>query len=292
MFRFTKVLSLLCVSGALFAAPTTTTAPAATATTSQAPVALIDKDQARIVGEFDLRPSYTSKAGEIHTEDTVNLGYQFDRTVTLDYTQYFLTNFMNPDSSTSGTQLRADDGFARLKLKDVIKENDTTLGVQTRVYLPTHSGRRDAGMVMSWRNQVTIAQKLNNSASVDFTIAPYLHAYNRPGTTVAGADQANPWFTQRLILNADVNLTDKLTLSVPFYFDANRTRNFSATAKNNDSWNYMLVVWPEVNYQLTSNVKIGGAWYSDNFLVADGSGFALKDGAEKGVFQLIMNYSL
>lgn len=284
MFRFTKAFGLMLASGVLFAATTTPNT-----TTTQAPVAPeIAEQTAKIIGEFEVRPSWGSKAGEVHTENTAALGYQFQKNLLLDYTQYFNTNISGPSQTSKGLNLRTDDAMVRLKATEVVKNNDTTLGLQSRVLLPTESTKRDAGMIFIWRNQATVAQKLNNVVSVDFTVAPMFHTYNRSGHL----DSANPWFQQRLVLNTDVSITEKLTFSVPVIFDATRTRDYSAAAENNNRWNYVLWAWPELTYQMTSNLKLGTAWYSDNFMSSTASGFTVANGLEKGTFQAFVNYSL
>lgn len=286
MFRFIQAFSLLFVSSALFAATATTTTTSAS--TTQAPVATSATEAGSIIGEFEIRPSWGSKVGEVHTENTVSLGYKFNKNLLLDYTQYFNNNLSNPNETVGALKTSGEDSMIRLKASEVLKSDNTTVGVQTRVLPPTESTKRDAGMLVVWRNQATVAQKLNNTVSVDFTAAPMLHAYNRAGHL----DSANPWFQQRFVLNTDVTITDKLTFSVPVILDATRTRDYSAAAANNNRWNYVLWAWPELDYQLTSNLKIGTAWYSDNFLVDDASAFTLSNGFEKGVFQVLVNYTL
>ncbi len=285
MFRFTKALSLMFFSGLVFAAATTTP----NTTTTQAPVAPAASEQTgSIIGEFEIRPSWGSQVGEVHTENTASLGYKFNKNLLIDYTQYFNNNISNPDNTVGALKISGEDSMIRLKASDVYKNNDTSLGLQTRVLPPTESGKRDAGMLFVWRNQATVAQKLNNTVSVDFTAAPMLHAYNRSGNLKS----ANPWFQQRFVLNTDITLTDKLTFSVPVILDATRTRDYSATAANNNRWNYVLWAWPELDYQLTSNLKIGTAWYSDNFMTDDATTFTLANGFEKGIFQVLVNYTL
>lgn len=247
----------------------------------------------RIIGGVELRPSWTSAVGEVHSENWVQLGYQFTRATQVFYRQEFNTNVYNPGASAQGLGLFATEGSVRLKVKDFYKPSAAAgLSYELRTYLPTLSTKRDAGMITSVRNQLKATQNLGSAFSVSLEEIPILHVYDRPGIVGKKGAEANPVFENRVYLTAEVKPMTNLKLAVPLILNNVRYRAFQEGAKNNNGWGHKLWVYPELTYTVTPNTMLGLGYYSDNLVLADFGGTNIGTGLEKGITQLILNASL
>src|SRR4051812_27960668 len=142
---------------------TAATAPPAEtlSTTASTPAAASGQ---KLFGQFEIRPSWTMKVGEFHTEDTAELGYQFNPGFKLGYLQYFNTNIYNPALGHSqNLGLVAEDGYAEAKFKDlwVSADKKWTFSTSHYLYMPSFAGSRDAGMVTRVRNYLNLRRKFS-----------------------------------------------------------------------------------------------------------------------------------
>lgn len=251
-----------------------------------------DAPAGRVTGLLDFRPSYTSKTGELHTENTAAIGYQFNADRAIGYTQYVNSNLYNPQASEeeSGLQAKLDVGFVNGKFKNLWQSEakDLAFSYEARLYTPTSQSAQDAGMITTNRNYLTLKKTFNETFSLSVVELPIFHLYSRSGAN----GKANPFFENRVYLIADINLTSKLSLSLPLMFHQTRYANFQDGAKNNNSWGYFVYVWPEVTYAIDDTYSVGVSYYSDNLLTSDLAKFTLGDGLEQGVYQLVFTASL
>jgi len=251
--------------------------------------------ESKVIGNIDLRPSYTSKAGEFHTENYVELGYQFNPKTQVSAAHNFTTNLYDPQAADSSLKLAAVDAYLRAKFNKIWVSSDTKLSLsyQPRFYLPITQANRDAGMLTAIRNYLTLTQELTDSISFSTVLLPILHVYSRSGSVASdGTAKANPFLEGRVYFVTDFTLTKKLSLSLPVMFHATRYANFQAGAKLNNTWGYFMWVFPEIIYALTPQIGVGLAYYSDNLVKEDLSGFTFGEGLEKGITQLVLQASL
>ncbi|MBI1860413.1 MAG: hypothetical protein HYR96_05800, partial [Deltaproteobacteria bacterium] len=240
-----RILFSLMVGLSLFALAETADTPQAPQTPAQS-VATAAVPASEFFGFFELRPSWITKMGEEHTENTIEAGYRLGG-VKMSYLQWFNTNIFNPTTEAQGAgegnglALIASQGLFRVKVADVWKSADqkTSLAYQGRVYLPTWSGDRDTGMLTQVRNYLTLKTEVSSLLTLDGSIVPIFHGSTRAGTVASsGSLSANPIYENMVILEATFNFTDKLSLAIPLILEQTRYRDFAPGAKNNDAWAY------------------------------------------------------
>lgn len=243
----------------------------------------------KINGTIEVRPSWTSNSGEFHTENTLGAGYQFNRNFDLGYTQYIDTNLFNPGTTVSGLGPIVRDGFLNANFKNLYNNGQGfSVSYEPRVYLPTATAKRDAGMVTMLRNNFTVRQSFSPLFALTAQAIPMIHAYSQAGA----AGKANPVFEQRFYLVGEFQFTDKLSAVVPLMLESTRHANYATGAKNNNAWSHKLYMYPELYYAIDSNYLLGVAYMTGDFTDPNLSGFALSKGFKYGVPQLILRASL
>lgn len=256
------------------------------ATTSTAAVAA--PSAAKLLGEVEVRPSWTVTPDEFHTENYAMLGYQFDKTKSLSYYQAFNTNLYDPGTSAKGLGLYAFDGFLRGKVNKIYESGGTSLNYEARAYAPTYSAKRDAGMITIIRNYAKLVMDFNKTFSLAVYEIPIVHVYSRS----ANLGKANPLFENRVYLIGTINFTDKLSLDLPVMFHQSKARGASGTA-NDGKWTFHVWTYPELTYSVSGNTAVGVAYYNDASLFApDLSTSTFSDGFKSGVAQVFVRATL
>jgi hypothetical protein len=248
----------------------------------------------KVIGVVELRPSWRSRDGEFHSENSLELGYRFAAQFQFGYRQHFHTNLYNPNQRGSeGLGLESEDGFFRGKLEDIWRATDSlSLSYEGRVYLPTQAKKREAGLVSSLRNYFRFRQRLSDTVSMSLELVPILHAYSKAGTTTTKGSAANPFFEHRTYLSAYIRFTKRLNLYFPLIIHNTRFSEFHPEANFHNSWGHKVKIWPELTYAVTSNTNLGLAYYSDNLIASDFSATDIRNGLEKGITQVIVRTSL
>lgn len=247
--------------------------------------------QGKIIGNIDLRPSLTVTGNKLYTEDTVELGYEFSPGRSVSVVQYFETNLLDPaEDGQNGISPTIYDTFLRAKVGKILedKENGLSFGYQNRTYLPVSENSRAQGMIATFRNYLTVSKTLGSSVKLTLSELPIFPVYSQAGAN----GKANPAFENRIYLIGDIDITEKLSVSIPLLFWATAYRSFDVGAKNNAKVNFMAMIYPEVTYMLTDNVSVGVAYWSGNLVAADLSGFTMREGLESGVVQAVLGASL
>lgn len=281
--------ALLLAAGALAEPSQSISGPESTLTTS----AGAPRPGEKVIAGIELRPSWTSRVGEMHTEDYVQFGYQFNPNFQVFYRQEFTTNLYNPGSAAEGMGVYAYDGTLRTKVLNLATFNrDLALHYEARLWLPTYSVRRNAGMIVGLRQSLRLKQELGPYAAISLEEIAVPHIWSRPGNNSATAPEANPAYENRVYLTVDWKPTSKVKLSVPFILTSIRYRDFQPKARNNDSWGHKVWLYPELTYAVNPNITVGLAYYSDNLVVSNFSDTTIAAGLEKGITQVILNASL
>lgn len=232
---------------------------------------------------IELRPSWNPAGNEFHTEDTLDLGYEFTPGFSLDYNQYVNTNLSNPQRGGFG--LEPQDGFLRARFRNVWQnaKKDLTFEIEERVYLPTHAPKRDAGMITALRSIFTLIKQVTPKFSLIAQEIPIVYGFDRSGT----ANGPNPAFENRLYLIASYDFTPKVNFSFPVLLWATAQRRFGPTAVANASrWTYMAMIWPELTVAVAPQTFVGLSYYSGNFI--DGFQKGLSDGVTQLVLRQIL----
>lgn len=238
----------------------------------------------RFTGMIELRPSWNPAGNEFHTEDTLDLGYDFSPGFSLDYNQYVNTNLSNP--RTGGFGLEPQDGFLRARFRNVWQNvrKDLTFEIEERLYLPTNAAKRDAGMIAALRSVFSLIKQVTPKFTLIAQEIPIIYGFDRSGT----ANGPNPAFENRLYLIASYDITPKLNFSFPLLLWATAQRRFGPTAVSADTsrWTYMAMIWPELTVAVAPQTFLGVSYYSGNFV----DGF--EKGLTDGVTQLVLRQTL
>jgi hypothetical protein len=247
-----------------------------------------------LYGYLEFRPSYTTKVGEIHTENTADVGLKIMPTMKAGYLQWFSTNLISNLPTTQGLNLTANDGFFYFKAKDILKSKDEKwiAAYQLRLLTPTDSTKVKAGYLTTIRNQFQISYKYNDFIKTDLEYRPMVHVYNR--ASVQGSDgtvASNPAFDHQFVLNQEIHPAEKLTLYLPVVYQITTFRQ-EAGAANSGRWKKLMIFLPELDYEINPMHTIGISYYTDNLISAYGSGLNLSSGFEKGVVQLVWGINL
>lgn len=248
----------------------------------------------KFYGLAELRPSFTTAAGEWHTENTLEAGWQFNKNVRVTYLQWFNTNLAPVRGSSDdgkGMNIVPQDGIFRIKANNLWTSEDKTasFNFQGRAYTPTYAPKRDAGFITTLRSYFTFKKTVANGL-VDLIASetPTFHAFTRAGYN----NTANPLFENMVIAEVDLHLTKTLTFSFPFILQNIRHRAFQAGAKFNDRWETFAYIWPELDWEVSDHHTLGVAFYSDNLFKDDFSGLTVGTGLEKGVVQFVWTATL
>lgn len=272
-------------------------ANAETAPTTQA-VAAETSQQIKATGYIDIRPSWITKTGNFTSEDTIELGASLTKDTSITYMQGVLTNLYNPTEGASniGLNPQLDAGAIKTKIKNIWKNDSQglSLGYENRIYLPVDEASQSRGMITAVRNYLTLSKKVNDRVklTVSEIVIPMFH--NRAGTVSStGVASANKVFENRVYFITDIQLSEKLSLSVPLMFHQTRTADFRTDASNNASWSFHVWTSPELDYAVNDNLTLGLAYYTnDSFFSPNLSISQFGQGFESGEFQFVLTASL
>lgn len=281
-----SAIALLCLSGLAKAEDATANAGNVAATVP-AP------SSSKILGGIDLRPSWTAKTAEWHTENQWFAGYQFNNKVALSVVHDFNTN-LDGLGAVKGLAPYTYDFYVKTKLSKIYTESASGIvfGYEHRLYLPITDGMRDKGMLFLSRHYLKASKSFGNY-TLSVMELPIFHIYNRAGSiSASGAAAANPWYENRVYVVNDFQLSEKVSLSIPVFLHTTYYRNFQANAKNNGATSWFLWTYPELTYQINPNVAVAGAYYSDNLILGDMSATSMDSGFENGVFQVSLQATL
>lgn len=237
-------------------------------------VAAVPTAEGKIYGLLDLRPSVSTKSGVLGSENTAEVGYQFNPNARLTFTQWWNT------SKNLSEGLYTHDGFLRMRVYNIIKEGNFALNYQGRLFLPTYAARREAGFVAGLYTGLVATYKLSPTLTLSAASAPQFNHYTR----AAHNGKISTGFQNTAMLNLDVQFTPKLYLSFPLYLISSRA-NTAAGVAGSGAWSHLLVIWPEIGYSLNSNHTIGLSYYSDALMNSKLSQFTLENGLSNGVLQ-------
>jgi len=273
----------------LVAAATVWFSSSSNAETVATDVAAPQPAESKVIGGVDIRPSWASKAGNVYSENFVELGYQFNPNTKLTFVHDFNNDLVSPQGSPDdGINLTAVDAFVRTRLNNIytIPSTNMNLSYESRIYLPITQFDRDNGAVTTLRNYFKLRMPVTERVAFTVMELPIFHLFNRTGTIAAdGSSNANYFFENRVYAIADFTITDRLSLSVPLMFHFKRFNDFAGAA-NSGKWQYILWTYPELSFSVNPNLTLGLAYYSDNLIKSDLSNFDLGNGFEKGVFQI------
>ena len=249
-------------------------------------------------GYIDLRPSWITKTGNFTTEDTVELGAKLTQDTSVTYMQGLLTNLYDPMSgdANGGLKPKLDAGALKVNVKNLWKDDSQglSLGYENRTYLPVDEASQNRGMIASIRNYLKLSKKVNDRLQFTLSEIAIPIVNNRSGVvSKTGEAVANKIFENRVYLVTDIQLTEKLALSLPVMFHQSRTANFRSDASQNASWSFHVWTSPELDYAMSENLTLGVAYYNnDSFFTPNLSKSQFGQALESGEFQFVLTASL
>lgn len=241
-----------------------------------------------VSGFLDLRPGMSTTTGDLNSENSIGLGTGLSPSTALSYVQEF--NSVNSE----GTQdLQMGDGSLRLHLGSLWERKDWNISFsdQVRIYFPTVSQKRDAGMILSIRNYFIWRMQVSESVAFEFCEVPIVHIYNEDGVVNEAGASANPSFENRIMVGPSFRLAERITLGATLHFYTQKFRDFDPAAQNNDEWIPTLFFWPEINFALSSGFYTGFGYRTENLMTTTTGGTTLADGLGTGLFQAIFGVS-
>lgn len=243
----------------------------------------------KFFGTVEFRPSVDQEhGGHFFDHERVELGYQWGSRLRVSYVQDFFTFYQK-------TGIESFDGYFKIEVPRLLEipEAEIAVDYESRLGLPTFQEKRDAGLIVFWRNSFKISKEFNRWFGISIQETPIFYAYSRAGYEVApasaeeAASEANPWFENRFSVGPEFSFFAKrLSISLPVVFRATRFRNYNESANNNDNWLHAVGFFPEILYQVTSDFYLGATYESGSLVRSD---FMLWNfsGAQNGISQLI-----
>lgn len=227
----------------------------------------ISEVEAKFGASIDLRPSWASTEGSKHTENELAVEYRPTPSQHVGYTQEFQTNLYNPSTgeTNQGITPHLHDGYLRGEFKEIWKEGRLSFTNEARVYMPTHAGDRNAGLITALRNYFKFNYEVSEAFELAAMEVPILHVYNKAGSiSEDGEAAANPVIENRFFLVAGVSFLKKsINLKLPLIVENAKHGDFQERAKFNNGWSHKLWVYPEPTYSIAESTAIGLAYYSE-----------------------------
>ncbi len=247
------------------------------------------------LGDVDVRPSMTiqdpgsQNKAEYHNEIYPELGYQIKKDLQVWVEQDFNTNIYNPVTN-KGFGFVISDTIFKVKLNNLYNDGKGfSFGYEPRLYVPTSSASRDAGLISYVRNYLKFSKTVSDTLTLTAMEIPIFAAFSRAGTGTS----ANWVFENRVYLIADIAMfKGKLNASIPLMFHQTKYREYAPDGKLGGNWGYTLWSWPELIYSVTPKVGVGLAFETDNMVAPDLSGFTFDNAFNHGVAQIVLRAAL
>ena len=274
-------LAVLSLTASMGYGDTSTTALPSAATpsvTATAPAA----SQGKFYGMLDVRPSLSTTGNNSFVENAVEAGYSFNSNVRLSYLAAFDNNIA--DSSRPGFVVKMWNGFARMRVRNILVSDDKSLSLnyQGRIYTPNDPNEQAKGHITTLRNYLTVKKTFSPSFSMSLSEVPILHAYSKD----AQNNSANKsLFENMMILDATITIAGPVSFYLPVVFNVANFRNVPG-AKKSGTQSSLLFIYPELGVAINDKHTVGLSYYSSNLVKADLSAFSLGDGLKDGVVQL------
>jgi len=250
------------------------------------------QSESKVFGTLDLRAEYYSSMAQYDTSDYAELGYQFNKDLKIGWYQGFDSNIYNSSyvmasAGKDGFAPMLDQSFLRTRVTNVWTNGDWALNYESRIYAPTWKAERDQGNITRLYNAFKLARKVNNTLTLTAVevVAPQIFSVAGVGKT------ANPWYQNRVYLIGDINITSKLTLSIPVLLYTDFNREF-AGADNSGKTTNLLYMWPELDYALNDHLTLGVAYVTGNMVKPDFSETTMGDAFKNSVVQAIVTTTL
>src|SRR5690606_14835932 len=115
---------------------------------------------------------------------------------------------------------------------------------------PTHSEKRDAGMIFAFRNGFTFTRYVSRGFNFLLIETPILHMYK--SSSAEGSGQANPLFENRIDAGFNIALTSRFSASflVNYYLTLKRS-----LGEGSDRWAHHIGFMPKLTYAPSSNLN-------------------------------------
>lgn len=259
-------------------------AAATPSVTATAPTASAGK----FYGMLDVRPSLSATGNNSWMENAVEAGYSFNSNVRLSYLAAFDNNLA--DSSRPGFGVKMWNGFARMRVKNILVSDDKSLSFnyQGRLYTPNDPDEQAKGHITSLRTYLTVKKVFSPTLTMSLSEVPILHAYSKD----AQNNSANKsLYENMMILDATIQIAGPVSLYFPIVYNLANYRNVPG-AKRSGAQTSLIYIYPELDIALNSVHTVGISYYSANLVKDDLSALTLGDGLRGGVAQLFWTAEL
>jgi hypothetical protein len=249
-------------------------------------------------GYLDLRPSWITKTGGFTTENTLEIGAKLNADTSVAYMQGFVTNLYDPVNlaENRGMKFSLDAGAVRFQIKNIWKSegNGLALSYENRIYLPVDLGSQSKGIITSIRNYLKLSKSVSDNIKVTLSDAVIPIINSRSGnSSSAGVFTSNNIFENRVYLITDIQLTEKLSLSIPVMFHQTRAANYRSEASNNAAWSFLVWTSPELDYAVNDHLTLGLSYYNnESFFSSNLSKAQFRQAFESGEVQFVLTASL
>jgi len=248
-------------------------------------------------GWLDLRPSWSQSERKFHSENELAVEYRPDENRSFGYTQEFRSNLLKAgvDSENTGFEFQLWNGYLWGDFSNVLSNRGgtVTLSYEPRVYLPTLSAERDAGLVFATRQYLKLNWELLPNTNLYLHEVPIGYLYTVGGIEDEDGSVANKVFENRVELGLRVSFfADVLTFHLPVILQSYRYRHFRAGAENDDGWAHDIWINPEVTVAVAQKTTLGLGYYSDTLANASLTEPDISSGLRRGVVQLILTQSI
>jgi len=253
----------------------------------------------KVFGTLDLRAEFWGLPGAWDTSNFFQIGYTFTPDVKVSWYQGFDSNLYKASLTqipgASGLNPVLDQGFLRTRVNNIWKNGNLSLAYESRIYVPTLSFDSQMGNITRFYNAIKLAYKASEAFTFSAIGVVSPQIFNAAGTTYGGP---NPWLENRLYLVTDVQITPKLSFSLPVLLYQDKYRDYAANPTNlllggnTGDWGYFLYIWPELDYALNDTLTLGLAYVSGNMVKPDFSGTTMESAFKSGILQFVVTTNL
>ncbi len=274
-------------------ASTTLSAPAASGGTTMESVTPAGPPKSKFFGTIDLRAEYYPNNAAYDTSNFLQLGYQINPKLLISWYQGFDTNIDHTllyGQKAYGLNAIWDQGFLRTRVNKIWESEDKTLSFnyESRVYAPTLFADASAGNITRFYNAFKLIKKANDALTFTGVLVLMPDIFGVPGTAAFGP---NPAYENRYYFVTDIQFSQKWSLDFPILLYQTKYREYGTTAQSG-AWNYLLYIWPELDYAVTDNFTLGLAYISGNMVKPDFSGFTIGDAFKVSTVQFVFTTTL
>ncbi len=243
-----------------------------------------------ITGSIKTKPSLKQDTSSYKWDNTASLGYKLSKDMSVSYNQ----DFSLAPNETTDMAFILKNGILRFSNTNIWTTKLTSLNDDFEIYFPLEESKRDAGLILIFRNDFQFLRKITDFFLIAICDAPVLHLYSENGFFNEKENKyiSNPIFENQFVVSFEYNLSPSTTLKLPLLYFTTLNRDYDYRAELNGSWVYYLGISPNIEFTISNNFTIGVGYDSNNFISDTEYGPTLGDGFNSGSFWLSLKLSI